>query len=436
MRAPSLRWRLAAVTTLLVAIIVVSLDAFIYLNLRDELEDTLAAVLSTRVAVAVELADRLDDAELAGRLTELGIPAIVRDAQGRELRADPRARRFGEVPPGTGEQLGEDQPSTTAPLDDGGSVTVFVSRGGVERTLERVLLLEVVGSVAALALSAAVLAGASRQLLRPIDRVVQLARRIADGRSSGRLRPERTDTELGRMAAAFDEMLDSLESALHEARTSEAASRRFLADAAHQLRTPVAGARASAEALLRDPDVPQREELLSNIARENARAGRLIATLLRIAELDREVPLQRRRISLRALVEQEAARFGERAPHVDVRVVAAGDPPVEVATAPDELREALTNLLDNAVRHALREVVIELRRGDREVAIAVTDDGPGLPEGSEQRVFERFVSLDGRGGTGLGLSVARDIARRLGGDLRHAAPWFVLSMPAGNDDIT
>jgi two-component system OmpR family sensor kinase len=429
MRAPSLRRRLTAVTLAMVAALLVALDAFIYLNLREELEDSLISVLDARATIAAEISETDDPVTVAARLTELGVPAVVRPGDGGEIRADPLAQRFEEVPPGTGRRLEEEQMTRAVPLADGGSVTVLVSRGGVERTLDRLRVLEAIGSAAALGIAAVLLWLASGRLLRPIDDVVGLARRIARGRSGGRLHPDRTDTELGRMAAAFDEMLDSLEAALGDARASEAASRRFLADAAHQLRTPVAGARASAEAVLRDPDAPNRDQLLGSVARESARAGRLIRTLLRITELDRDVAREPRPVDVRELMEQEVERQRSRAPRLEIASRAAPDVPERIHSVADDVREALGNLLENASRHADRGIEVALTRDGHRVDIRVADDGPGLAAGHEAKAFERFVTLDGRGGTGLGLPIARDLARRLGGDVHHRAGAFHLVLP-------
>lgn len=430
MRAPSLRWRLTAVTLGLVAILVAALDAFIYLSLRDQLEEQLVSVLHARSAIAIELSERSDPVHVAQRLTELGVPAVVRPAEGGEIRADPLARRFEQVPPGTGERLEQEQMSHTVPLDSGGSITVLVSRGGVESTLERVRILEIIGSVVALALAAVLLWVVTGRLLRPVDDVVGLARRIAWGRPGGRLEPDRTDTELGRMAAAFDEMLDSLEEALDDARSSEATSRRFLADAAHQLRTPVAGVRASAEALLRDPDTADREELLGNVARESARAGRLIRSLLRVTEVDRGLATDPRPIDLRRLVGDEVERHRNRMPQLRFTCTVEGIVPPTIPLVADDVQEALGNVLENASRHANSTVETTVAVENGHVRIRVRDDGPGLAPADVPRAFERFVSLDGRGGTGLGLSIARDLCRRLGGDLVYADGAFTLLVPA------
>lgn len=215
---------------------------------------------------------------------------------------------------------------------------------------------------------------------------------------------------------------------LAEAYASERRSREFLAFAAHQLRTPVAAIQNSSEALLLEDASPAQEELLGNIARETTRAGRLVASLTRIARLDHGEQARWIPVDLRALCGEEV----QRARHVhtatfdltlDERL------PERVLVDADGLREALTNVLDNAGRHAVQRVDVRVFVRDRSMVLAVQDDGVGVPRGMEERVFERFVSLDQGGGTGLGLAIAKELARRGGGDVVYADGVFELSVP-------
>ncbi|HWM20448.1 MAG TPA: HAMP domain-containing sensor histidine kinase [Ilumatobacteraceae bacterium] len=229
-------------------------------------------------------------------------------------------------------------------------------------------------------------------------------------------------------------LVERLVRALTRARESDRQSREFLATAAHQLRTPIAGLRASADALLCVEASPRQEQLLANLANEAARAGRLIGSLLRVARLDQGESLSREVVDLRHVVIAEL----DRARHLcslDLRFsVTAEDGPV-VAIDVQATRDAFANLLDNARRHALRviDVVVE-RNDDEHLDVVVRDDGPGLPAGLEERVFERFVSLDGCGGSGLGLPIARELARRQGGELTYRDGAFVLTLPTLRGD--
>lgn len=419
----SLRRRvvLLGVGTLVTAL--VALDLFVAIALRGELEDNVTALLAARLELATELAVTLDDESLAERLTALGIPAAVRGADGRVLRADPASPRFGSgAPAGADVPAGALPPpvvSRSAPLAGGGEVEVYATRAGAVGTFRDLLLFEVGGSLLVVLLAGTALWWLTSAAFRPLDEIVDVARATASGERGRRLRPERVDTELGVLAAAIDGMLDSLEETLAASEDQEARSRRFLADAAHQLRTPVAGMRASVETLLREPPTADRERLLVNLASEARRMGRLLTSLLRVAELDQGDAAVATPQPLVPVLRAEVRRAEERDDaHAYTLAVADGLDDVEVVAEPLGLGEALANLLDNARRHAERAVRVELLPGPMsDVLVRVVDDGPGVPAGSEELVFDRFVSLDGAGGSGLGLSIARGLVRSMGGDV-------------------
>lgn len=429
MQTPSLRGRIVLAGVLAGSLVLLGVDVFVWLSLRDRLMDNLAGVLESRAQLVVEIGPGLSPVELDERLTELGVPAVVHPPGGPGLPAEPVAPRVRNLPPA--DPLGPISSSIERDvhLPDGTRVTVLASRAGVDATLRQVLILEVIASVAAITLLVALLHHISRRAVGPVDQIVRTARRIADGRTGERLRPDRPETELGRMATAFDEMLDALEDAVDEARDAEARMRIFLAQAAHQLRTPVAALRSCVDALLRIDDVQERDRLLDHLAKESARVSRLVRSLLRLAELDEaDVGLSTpERLDLDRLVREEARRADAFNADVTVDVEGSG---ASIAGDDGALREALANLLDNAVRHARRRVTVHLRRRRGEGVVRVSDDGPGLPDGAEEEVFERFVSLDGAGGSGLGLPIARAIARRHGGELAYRDGAFVLTLPA------
>lgn len=258
--------------------------------------------------------------------------------------------------------------------------------------------------------------------------MTSLARSITAGRRGGRLAPRRRDTDLGRTAAAFDEMLDALEGAEAHARTSEASTRRFVADAAHELRTPLAGIAATAEASARpglaDSD---RERLVVLLVRDARRAGRLVDDLLTLARLDAGLELAPREVDLTELARAEVDRMtvlddGHRYRVEGTHVVVVADP--------EAVGQALTNLLANARRHspAGGTVTVTVRATHGEGEIAVRDEVPGIAPGDRERIFHRMVRLDDARGTdagsgaGLGLAIARGAARAHGGDLRCIEP--------------
>ncbi len=235
-------------------------------------------------------------------------------------------------------------------------------------------------------------------------------------------------TEQRWMAETLDATLQQVQTAAEEARESEAASRRFLADAAHQLRTPVAGIRACAETLLRGPSAGDADRLLAMMVRESTRAGNLISDLLRIARLDQGVPLSAEPLDVVRVCADEVERLSLLRPEVDVLLEVHRAPPGPLTLDGAAVGEILSNLGDNAVRHASRAVVMELDVTQDVLRLQIRDDGPGVPEAAREEVFERFLSLDGEGGSGLGLPIARGLARAMGGELRCDG-GFVLTLP-------
>jgi two-component system OmpR family sensor kinase len=212
-------------------------------------------------------------------------------------------------------------------------------------------------------------------------------------------------------------MVDALETAIEEACASDAATRRFLADASHELRTPIAALQASVETLLREqPERPERDRLEAAVARESERVGRLVDDLLGLARL--EAGPIRTRVDLvmiaRPLIDDARAH----APRAAITLSADTD--TTVYGDPDALERVLRNLIDNALVaiQPTGRIDVQLRRRNGYVQALVADDGPGIPEHERQRIFERFVRLDpSKPGHGLGLAIARRIARQHHGDL-------------------
>lgn len=433
MRTPSLRRRVTLAGVLVMGLVLLVVNVFVYLAIRDRLEGSLDELLETRLEVAVDLAADFPPDLLAARLQGQGIPAVVDPPGGDPIVADPATSRFGQTPPG------DDAPLVSVPaprehrevtLEDGTLLQVFATRAGIDATLRSVLLLEAIGTAGGLAVAVLLLQRASDRALSPLDTVVATARRTAEGRTGERLRADDSSTELGRMAVAFDDMLDALEAAVDDARAEEERSHRFLADAAHQLRTPIASVRASVESLLREQDPARRDELFGVLLRETARSSRLVASLLRIARLDRGEGPDRQPVDLAVVCADEVDRAASLSPRLDV-TLELGELPAPQRCRLDEaaVRESLANLLDNARRHARSRVLLHAAEQEQHVVISVSDDGPGIPAAARTRIFERFVSLDGRGGAGLGLSIAQAVSRAHGGDLTYDGDRFVLRLP-------
>jgi len=285
-------------------------------------------------------------------------------------------------------------------------------RAGLRRAL-------LVGGLAALALATAGGLWIARRALSPLARMAEDARGITEHTPGARLQSPTTRDELGVLGEAFNELLARLEGAL-------AQQRRFMADASHELRTPVSVARTAIEVGLGRSGRAEAEyrDSLRVVEKQMRRLSRLVDDMFTLARADAgPLPLERSPLYLDELVESCAAeaRLVAAPQGVELRTAA----PADVETIGDErrLRQMLANLLDNAVRHTPRggSVQVELSVRPGAFEIAVSDGGPGIPEAERERIFERFVRLDASrraaDGAGLGLPIARMIADAHGGSL-------------------
>lgn len=267
----------------------------------------------------------------------------------------------------------------------------------------------------------------TRRALRPVEGIRREMAAITASEDLGRRVPEPDSRdEIARLARTTNETLTVLEASVGR-------QRRFVADASHELRSPIASLRTQLEVGAAHPellDVP-------GAVADTVRLQVLAADLLLLARLDAGERPGSAAVDLGALVREEISqRATDRIPP-EVSVARAGS--LEVAGSRGQLARVVGNLLDNAERHAERAVGIAVTAERDEVLVEVTDDGTGVPEAERDRIFERFVRLDdarGRddGGAGLGLAIARDVASRHGGTLTAgAAPGggarFVLRLP-------
>ncbi len=429
----SLRRRVTATSVAVVALVVIVVAVVSDLLFAAQTRSEALTTLNGRALQAVQLAAQGLSPDQIVRRVEIGggVAVVVRGPDGTVLAAN----RSGPDP-------SSGRRAVTRRLVSGDTVTVSADpalEGAAEQRLRRVLLL--VGGTAIVVAAGALLV-TTRLALAPLDAMTSLARSIAAGRRGQRLAPQRRDTELGRAAAAFDEMLDALEGAEAHARASEASTRRFVADAAHELRTPLAGIAATAEAgTAPELDPEARERLATLLVRDARRAGRLVDDLLTLARYDAGLRPERRRVDLGELSRVETDR--DAVLHPEDPAVLAVDGPVPVAADPELIGQALSNLVTNARRHGGGAVTVTVGADGEAARVVVRDHGPGVPAGERERVFDRMVRLDearggSGGGAGLGLAIAREAARAHDGDLVCTAPddggpgaVFVLTLPAG-----
>ncbi|MEK6208193.1 MAG: ATP-binding protein [Chloroflexota bacterium] len=262
--------------------------------------------------------------------------------------------------------------------------------------------------------------------VRPLVTLAEATEGIGTtGDLSKRIALSRSRDEVGRLSTSFNAMLERLQNSQAELAAALAAQQRFVADASHELRTPLSTIRTNAEFLRGRPDAAadDRAAAIADVVSEAERMSKLVDGLLVLARADAGVAFERRPVDLRAVATEEARRF--RAPGrsrdetQSVQITAEGS--ALVSGDPEALGRAVRILVDNAFRHGRPPVGIALTRRDGRIQLEVRDVGPGLPQGSEERVFERFYRADPARtgeGTGLGLSIARAIVEAHGGTIR------------------
>jgi len=246
--------------------------------------------------------------------------------------------------------------------------------------------------------------------LRPVEALRSTAERISGAGQGTRLPVPESRDEVHALAVTLNSMLDRLEASRTRQRT-------FVADAAHELRSPLASMQTQIEVAERRGEATS---LVSDLQAEVSRMVALVEDLLVLARLDSDTPRQHEPgpVALRPLVSDLIRRHaGARVP-----VTAEVGPDLLVLGHRDELGRVLGNLVDNAVRHAETFVGVTAETTGSAVDVRVTDDGAGIPEADREKVFDRFTRLDearGRdgGGSGLGLAIVRELVQRTGGSL-------------------
>lgn len=341
--------------------------------------------------------------------------------------------------------------STPLPVDDDPQTTtvdgetVLVVSEDIERDQTLVLAVSMEDDAETLATVATLLAIALPLLLLLVAvttwsvvgralRPVELIREEVDGITAERLHqrvpvPETAD-EIAALATTMNGMLDRLDAAA-------AAQRRFVSDASHELRSPLATIRQHAELAQAHPDVTSIGELAEVVSEEGLRLQGIVESLLLLARLDEGASTHDEAVDLDDIALGEVRRL--RAAGIDVD--GSGIHAARVHGDPRLLGQLVRNLADNAVRHSRGRVAIGVTPSDGYVFVTIEDDGTGVPAEERERIFERFVRLDearsrDAGGSGLGLAIARGIAASGHGtltvdDSRWGGARFVLTLPLG-----
>jgi two-component system, OmpR family, sensor histidine kinase MprB len=444
----TLRMRITLVAALAVGVAVVLASVVAYVAVRGELRAQVDRQLEGQAAVGQRLAQRREAAGLGGGIIrelpplppeEGGAPAVgqivpaagpARPLVGDELpvtaldrsvaagRAGPQLRDVD-----TGEQHLR---VLTAPLPGDRALLVGRSLDGVDHILSRLRLLLALLCGSGVGLAALVGWIAADRVMAPIADLSEAARHVSETQDLGRRIDVRTEDEVGQLAAQFNAMLDALD-------RSQRAQRRLVADASHELRTPVTSVRANIE-LLAEGLVPddERAGVLADAREQVEELSALVVDLIELARGDEPVA-EVEDVRLDAVVAEAVQRARRHAP--GVRFAESVEPAV-VEGVPDRLARAVNNLLDNAARHSPPGGTVEVHAGLD--GIRVRDHGEGIAPEDLDRLFERFyrgAGARGRPGTGLGLAIVRQVAEAHGGRASAAnAPGggavFELVLPA------
>ncbi|WP_396288812.1 sensor histidine kinase [Curtobacterium sp. KT1] len=255
--------------------------------------------------------------------------------------------------------------------------------------------------------------------LRPVERMRTEVETIRAAQPDARVVVPETGDEIARLATTMNAMLDRLD-------RSAAGQRRFVSDASHELRSPIASIRQHAEVAAAHPDRTDVGEFSDVVRSEAVRLQDLVTGLLELSRLDEGGTGTRRPVDLDDLALGAVARARARVPagatdDSTIRVDGSGISAARVLGDERLLTGVVRNLVDNAVRHAVSRVTVALVEQDGAAVLTVDDDGGGVPAGERDRVFERFVRLDearsrDAGGAGLGLAIVRDAVRAHGGE--------------------
>ncbi len=307
------------------------------------------------------------------------------------------------------------------PIRGGRTLTLALPLDDVQESVRQLLAIVLVAGLAVLGVLGLVIWWVLRLGVRPVQRMTATAGAIAAGDLSQRVDEGTPGTEAGDLSDALNGMLGRIEEAFDQRAASEARLRQFVADASHELRTPVATIRGYAElyrtgALERDD---QLDDAMRRTEEEALRMGSLVDDLLHLARLDQGRPLERDVVDLALLVEDTVrdARAVEPGRAITVTIPA----PVSVLGDRARLHQVVANLVSNARLHAPgAPIEVTLREDGEDAVIQVRDEGPGMAEADAARAFERFYRADTsrsrqHGGAGLGLAIVDATVRAHGG---------------------
>ncbi|RUL84013.1 sensor histidine kinase [Tautonia sociabilis] len=458
MKGLSIRWKLTAWYGAVLAAVLAAFGAAVYLTMRHQLYGQVASGLLMEMGEVNDEVGRARDlaslrAGLNRRFTRHPSYDIqVTTPSGEVLLRSERIRPDGlPVPaplPSPQEVNLQRLPhaeqadrylATKVVASPVGPVVVQVATTLAHPEHELGELLAVLLVLGPLALSAAIGGGylLARKALEPVERMTEATHAITASRLDRRIEVVNPDDELGRLARTLNTMIERLERSFDE-------TRRFTADAAHELRTPLAVLRSEAEVALRQPRSPEEHRrVLENILEEVDRLTRLAEQLLFLCREDAGlVPVARGSVRIDELLSEVIEHMRPVAEENGVMLHVEPSASTEVSGDADQLRRLFFNLLDNAIKYTPRggRIVGRVEPSGGGILAIVSDTGIGIPHEHLPRVFERFYRVDqartqDTGGAGLGLSICRAIAEAHGGQLRIESELgrgtrVLLSLPA------
>ena len=310
--------------------------------------------------------------------------------------------------------------------NNAGTVVAAQSLRDLNRTTSRLGYLFVLIGLALLLLIALAARTVIKVSLRPLEDAEQTAEEIAAGNLSARMPDANPSTEVGRLVTSLNAMLARIEDAFSVRTESENKLRRFVADASHELRTPITAIRGFSELHRQGAVTGEKEttELIGRIENESKRMGSLVEDLLLLARLDQAREMESKPVDINKVVEDAVISARAAGPDHPVTLNTSDS---EIFTLGDEVRihQVVANLLANARAHtpAGTPITVSVKSTDAGVEISVADKGPGLSEQDQKKIFERFYRADssrsrtGPDGSGLGLSIVDAVMRAHGGSV-------------------
>jgi signal transduction histidine kinase len=419
-----IRVRLTAAFALAMVLVLAAAGLFVYLRLKEDLDDNLHAALETR-ARAVSSAGSAD-AGAAEEGEEGFAQLIARDGSVLDTSGGLQgpALTSAELERAESDEVVIDKrlPGIEAtarvlarPADRPPDAVVAVGQSLADRdeTLSGLAASFAIGGPIAVLLASIAGYLLAATGLRPVEAMRRRARKVSLSRAGERLPLPAAHDEIRRLGETLNEMLDRLERSFER-------ERRFVADAGHELRTPVAIVKTELEGAMRTGDYgPQVRAALTAAIEECDRLAQLAEDLLVVARSgEGELPVRPEELSARTVLEDVRARFEDRAAQRNRSIRVEVENGVVVSGDPLRVRQALGNLVDNALRHGDGDIVLRSRRANPGVELEVSDRGAGFEPAIADRAFERFARGDearARGGTGLGMAIVRAVAEAHGG---------------------